>query len=77
MLALLGVNGAGKSTALRLAAGVLRPDLGVVRVDGHDYARAPQAARSRLYGGIHFPMGNAGGLVAGRCAARLLLAARP
>ncbi len=48
VLALLGVNGAGKSTALRLAAGVLRPDLGVVRVDGHDYARAPQAARSRL-----------------------------
>ena len=40
-------------------------------------AAADEAARSRLYGGIHFPMGNAGGLVAGRCAARLLLAARP
>jgi ABC-2 type transport system ATP-binding protein len=48
VLALLGVNGAGKSTALRLAAGVLRPDRGVVRVDGHDHAQAPHAARSRL-----------------------------
>lgn len=48
VLALLGVNGAGKSTALRLAAGVLRPDAGRVRVDGLDYAQAPQAARSRL-----------------------------
>lgn len=38
---------------------------------------ADEAARSRLYGGIHFPMGNAGGLVAGRCAARHLLAAAP
>jgi hypothetical protein len=40
-------------------------------------AAADEAARSRLYGGIHFPMGNAGGLVAGRCAARLLLDAAP
>ena len=40
-------------------------------------AAADEAARSRLLGGIHFPMGNERGLVAGRCAARALLAAAP
>src|SRR6266851_7235264 len=33
---LVGHNGSGKSTLLRLAAGQLRPDLGRVRVAGHD-----------------------------------------
>jgi ABC-2 type transport system ATP-binding protein len=33
---LVGSNGSGKSTLLRLAAGHLRPDLGTVRVAGHD-----------------------------------------
>jgi ABC-2 type transport system ATP-binding protein len=33
---LVGANGAGKSTLLRLAAGQVRPDLGVVRICGHD-----------------------------------------
>src|SRR5262245_40081421 len=33
---LVGSNGSGKSTLLRLAAGHLRPDLGSVRVCGHD-----------------------------------------
>src|SRR6267142_3845180 len=32
VLALLGANGAGKSTALHVIAGLVRPDLGVVRV---------------------------------------------
>ncbi|MCM1126744.1 MAG: ABC transporter ATP-binding protein [Lachnospiraceae bacterium] len=31
---LIGTNGAGKSTALRMAAGVLRPDEGEITVDG-------------------------------------------
>ncbi|MDO4266892.1 MAG: ABC transporter ATP-binding protein [Eubacteriales bacterium] len=31
---LIGTNGAGKSTFLRMAAGVLRPDEGVIEVDG-------------------------------------------
>jgi ABC-2 type transport system ATP-binding protein len=33
---LVGHNGSGKSTLLRLAAGQMRPDLGRVRVAGHD-----------------------------------------
>lgn len=33
---LVGANGAGKSTLLKLATGQLRPDIGTVRVLGHD-----------------------------------------
>lgn len=33
---LVGSNGAGKSTLMRLATGQLRPDLGTVRIQGHE-----------------------------------------
>jgi NitT/TauT family transport system ATP-binding protein len=33
-VALIGANGTGKSTLLRLASGLLRPDRGTVRIDG-------------------------------------------
>ena len=33
---LIGSNGAGKSTFLRMLAGILSPDEGAVRIDGAD-----------------------------------------
>src|SRR5262249_16994513 len=44
--ALVGQNGAGKSTLMAILAGALRPDAGVMRVDGAPYApRGPLDAR--------------------------------
>ena len=46
--ALLGENGAGKSTFVKLLYGVLRPDAGEMRLDGQPYApESPSAARAR------------------------------
>ncbi len=42
---LLGHNGAGKSTALKLCAGFTRPSSGTVRVLGTDLAESPEAYR--------------------------------
>lgn len=38
--ALVGLNGAGKTTALRVMLGMLRPDGGSIRIHGHDIASA-------------------------------------
>ena len=47
--ALLGRNGAGKSTTMRVLAGVIPPTEGIVRVDGIDVADDPLAVK-RLTG---------------------------
>ncbi len=44
---IVGVNGAGKSTVIKLLCGLYRPDRGRVRVDGLDPADDP-AARKRV-----------------------------
>jgi branched-chain amino acid transport system ATP-binding protein len=41
IVALLGANGAGKSTTVRMIAGVLRPQKGAIRFDGATLSGAP------------------------------------
>jgi sodium transport system ATP-binding protein len=45
---LLGANGAGKSTCLRMLYGVVAPDSGSARIDGLDIRGATSAARAHL-----------------------------
>lgn len=47
-LGLLGLNGAGKSTTLKILTGVLAPHAGSVEICGHDLARRPLAAKRHL-----------------------------
>jgi branched-chain amino acid transport system ATP-binding protein/branched-chain amino acid transport system permease protein len=44
--ALIGPNGSGKTTVLRLLAGVYRPDAGTVSLDGVDLGEAPPRERA-------------------------------
>ncbi len=48
VLGLLGVNGAGKSTTLRMIAGMLAPSAGRVRVDGVDIHAERGSCRRRI-----------------------------
>ena len=58
VLALLGTNGAGKSTALRVAAGLGTADRGVIRLNGRTMTYTTPEQRSRL--GIHLLPGGRG-----------------
>lgn len=44
----LGLNGAGKTTALRILAGLLTPSAGRIEIDGHDLLEDPLAMRWRI-----------------------------
>jgi ABC-2 type transport system ATP-binding protein len=48
VMGLLGVNGAGKSTALSMIAGALRPDSGHIQLNGEDFLEHPELARSEI-----------------------------
>lgn len=57
VLGLLGENGAGKTTALRVITGFLAATSGSVSVDGHDVAREPARARAAIgYLPEHVPL---------------------
>jgi ABC-type branched-subunit amino acid transport system ATPase component/predicted MFS family arabinose efflux permease len=58
VLALLGTNGAGKSTILRLVAGLTTPERGVVRLNGRTITFASAEHRNGL--GIHMLAGGDG-----------------
>jgi len=51
----IGHNGSGKTTAMRVALGLVRADAGTVLVDGIDAARDPREARARMGGLIETP----------------------
>ncbi|MBM3991084.1 MAG: ABC transporter ATP-binding protein, partial [Planctomycetes bacterium] len=51
----IGHNGAGKTTAMRIALGLQRPDAGRVIVDGFDAHAHPREARARMGGLIEMP----------------------
>jgi ABC-2 type transport system ATP-binding protein len=44
----LGPNSAGKTTTLRMIAGLLKPDEGSIAIDGHDLSREPELAKRAL-----------------------------
>ena len=48
LLVLLGQNGAGKSTTLRCLGGILRPDAGLIELDGLRLPEKLDAVRARL-----------------------------
>jgi ABC-2 type transport system ATP-binding protein len=48
MFGLIGPDGAGKTTAIRLACGLLRPDAGSARIFGHDPVRSRRAITDRV-----------------------------
>ena len=48
VVGLLGPNGAGKTTCFYILTGLLRADVGTIKLDGHDITRLPMYRRARL-----------------------------
>jgi ABC-type multidrug transport system ATPase subunit len=56
IVALIGPNGAGKTTLLRVLSTLMRPDAGVVTVNGYRLPAQAGNARSRVGAAFHHPM---------------------
>ena len=48
IVGLLGLNGAGKSTAMNIITGYIRPDSGYVNIGGYDVAKRPLEAKKKI-----------------------------
>jgi ABC-2 type transport system ATP-binding protein len=48
IMGFLGPNGAGKTTTLKMITGILRPDEGVIRVNGFNLAQSPLEVKKRI-----------------------------
>jgi len=48
IVGLLGPNGAGKTTVFKMSMGMVRPDAGMVELNGHVVTRLPMYKRARL-----------------------------
>ena len=73
---LIGTNGAGKSTFLRMACGVLKPDEGTIQIDGEDvYENAKVKGRFFYISDDQYFFGNGTPqeLMAAPCNFRLLI----
>ena len=46
IMGFLGPNGAGKTTTIRMMVGLMKPDTGVIVLDGHDLAAEPERAKA-------------------------------
>ncbi|MBA3339936.1 MAG: ABC transporter ATP-binding protein [Geodermatophilaceae bacterium] len=54
--ALVGLNGAGKSTFIKLVLGMLRPDTGTVAINGEDVHNAPAMTWARVGHLVEHPL---------------------
>ncbi|MFF2094496.1 ABC transporter ATP-binding protein [Paenibacillus sp. NPDC058174] len=51
-ITVIGSNGAGKSTLMNIISGVMKPDIGEVRIDGKNISGLPEYRRSKWIGRV-------------------------